>query len=214
MVTFGEDPARMKKVYAVHDIARDLAQRFDENMGTYQPSEAEMQQTYLLPSVGVRSMMAEAVTAAKAPSAKDPVGDMHEEGGVWGNTREGVQKAVAAESGPLCDAQECEVDPYWPKDQGEYDSLESIEGSYHVHVKGAAKGNTQTGRFVIGSEGPSTPDQEAVGGHKQLGRHTGSFSIVLDTKTDKVYLYDEDGTKATFRSIEKFTTVTADPTKP
>jgi len=150
-----------------------------------------------LPSAFVRGEMSKAVDRmGKANDRRtdefkgdDNEGGFHEEGGVYGPTKDGTEAVVHAKPGakadPLNDLR-AKVDPSNAADPSQTDLLSRPEGSFHVHPSGTKKSGT------IGPEGSFKSEPTDPQDYDEASGYRGN-SYVLSPGTNTVYVINRSG---------------------
>jgi len=176
----------------------------------------EQRSAVQLPPREVREELVAAVERSDAPSATDPVGGFHEEGGVFAEASDGRTIVIPAQPGDAADPAvdtHAEIDVFNSKDPALWNDVGAdgeIRGTYHVHPSGTREevvgpqqsaGSTSFGAtkrskaffgHPDGSQGPSGMDFDAARVRQ------GQQHIVVGARDDKVYFHDEDRVLVTF----------------
>lgn len=149
-------------------------------------SKSDVNSEIELPSFDVRSRMGDAVKRSDNPTADDPTGGTHEEGGYYGTNAKGDSIVIDAEPGAAHQkgSSGVGVSPLVPgsqyENQSEWRSKDKIEGTFHVHPKG---GNGV--RFV---QGPSGADKRnSVSRAADMGITGNNFILGSGNNTVTIY---------------------------
>jgi RHS repeat-associated protein len=156
-----------------------------------------------LPSANVRTEMGKAVDRmGKANDNRkdefkgnDNEGGFHEEGGVYGPTKDGTEVVVAAKPGaksdPLSDAM-ATVNPSDAADPAQADLLPRPEGSFHVHPSGVRAPGPST---IGGSTGSFNAEPTPGVDYNEASGYRGN-SYVLSPSSGTVYVLNKSNSTA------------------
>ncbi|WP_276505079.1 hypothetical protein [Terrimonas pollutisoli] len=125
----------------------------------------------------------------------DDEGGFHEEGGVYGPTKDGTEAVVHAKPGaksdPLNDAQATVV-PGEAADPSQADLLPRPEGSFHVHPSGTRTPGSNT---IGGKSGSFVPTPTAGVDYNEASGYRGN-SYVLSPSSGTVYVLNKSNSTA------------------
>ena len=150
-----------------------------------------------LPSAFVRSEMGLAVDRMGQRNdnrndvfkGNDDEGGFHEEGGVYGPTRDGTMAVVHAKPGakadPMADAM-ATVAPGVAADPSQADLLPRPEGSFHVHPSGTRGGGSNS----LGPKGSFNPEPTPGVDYNEASGYRGN-SYVLSPSNGTVYIINK-----------------------
>jgi RHS repeat-associated protein len=165
-----------------------------------------------LPSAFVRGKMGEAVDRMEKRNdnrkdefkGNDDEGGFHEEGGVYGPTKDGTEAVVQAKPGdksdPLADAM-ATVTPGNAADPSQADLLPRPEGSFHVHPSGTKKSGT------IGPSGSFNAEPTPGVDYNEASGYRGN-SYVLSPSNGTVYVINKtSGTPVATFPLKQFLSI-------
>ena len=198
----GTDRVDNGKTYVVTDKKEaETIKATDKAGGTTEVSAVKS--GVKLPSAFIRGEMGKAVDRmGKANDNRtdefkgnDDEGGFHEEGGVYGPTKDGTEAVVAAKPGdksdPLTDAQATVV-PDNAADPVQANVLPNPEGSFHVHPSGVRAPGSNT---IGGQTGSFEPTPTAVVDYNQASGYRGN-SYVLSPSSGTVYILNKSNSTA------------------
>jgi RHS repeat-associated protein len=204
----GSDNIDDDNIYVVTDKQEAKSiKKTNKNGGTSQVDE--ISSATKLPSAYVRGEMGKAVERAGDPS-------FHEEGGYFGTLPDGTERVIHAKPGEESDPSidpHASIDVWDAADPSQKDGYMTIEGTFHTHPNGKVVNGP--GRNTIGGETTTstfTDEPSNINGQGDIpnAQANSSFvkgnSYVLSQGNGTVYIYNGDGTIATF-PLEKFTTI-------
>jgi len=202
----GNDDGRLVVVTNKKEAKR--IKKVNKKGGTTQ--ESSVSSGVELPNAFVRGKISKSVDRSNAPTADDPEGGFHEEGGIIGKSFEdGSDMVVNSKSGAFSDpsvSDRAEVNVFDSVDPSERAKLDlPYSGTFHVHPSGERVsgsgteagnviGSTKTSNFV---QTPSDRDTSNSADRTQRGLVTGN-SYVLGARDKTVYIYNGNGVIATF----------------
>ncbi len=164
----------------------------DDEGGSKAPKPTAQDLANMVPQTAKDAIEA-SVEASNSKNGSDPEGGHHEEGGVWGPTRDDTELAVPAKPGAYCHLDKCQqasVQNLDSADPSKMAKLKNIEGQWHVHPKGTRDFLDRHAEF---NQGPS-----GTKGNPGHDIKTGIFkiNIVIGARDGKVYFYDTTGVVA------------------
>ena len=207
----GTDGVNDGKVTVVTDKAEvKTIKATDKAGGTTQASD--IKSGVKLPSAFVRGEMGKAVDRMEKANTNrtdefkgnDDEGGFHEEGGVYGPTKDGTEAVVQAKPGdksdPLADAM-ATVTPGNAADPAQADILPRPEGSFHVHPSGTRTSGT------IGPKGSFNAEPTPVVDYNEASNYRGN-SYVLSPSNGTVYIINKtSGTPVASFPIKQFLSI-------
>ena len=151
-----------------------------------------------LPSYEVRQAIGEAVDQSNSPNGDDLRGGFHEEGGLYGKTKNGDIKVVPANPGAVAhfgDDELATVSQRDSKSRADFQSLVQIDGYYHIHPSGSGPYyDKKEGRIMLGGfNQPPSQDDRDFATLQPRAQH-----LVVGAGDKKVYFYNSNETTATF----------------
>jgi RHS repeat-associated protein len=206
--TDGNDDGKM---YVVTDKKEaETVKATDKAGGKTQVSDVKS--AVKLPSAFVRGEMGKAVDRMEKRNdnrkdefkGNDDEGGFHEEGGVYGPTKDGTEAVVHAKPGdksnPLEDAQ-ATVTPGNAADPSQADLLPNPEGSFHVHPSGTRTSGT------IGPKGSFNAEPTPGVDYNEASNYRGN-SYVLSPSNGTVYVINKtSGTPVATFPLKQFLSI-------
>jgi len=185
----GDDHENDEKSHVVTD-SEEASNLRTNTLNNINPEKGKVKSDFELLSYSVRQQMGKAIEASNSPTIDDATGGFHEEGGAWGVTGDGLQKAIPAVPGPYANPSEVSatMNPLLPQNP-ENANLMEIFGTYHVHPAGLISteknviSNRSNHRF---QSSPTDPDNYDFHNNHNHTR----YSIVFGARKGETKLYN------------------------